>query len=332
MVCAWTGAKLLQAERATSTITRVRSLELGQDGDLVFLDNPRYLRDLPKTRATACLLEAHHAAALPAQTAALVTPDPYRALAIVLGHIYPNALSPQSVFAASGISPGALLHPECRLEDDVVVDPGAVIGPDVEIGAHSVVGANAVIAAGVRVGRHCSVGAGASVSHALIGDHVIIHPGVRIGQDGFGFAMGAKGHRKVPQLGRVIIQDHVEIGANTTIDRGSSRDTVIGEGTKIDNLVQIAHNVVIGRHCVIVAQVGISGSCTLGDFVVIGGQAGLAGHLTIGSGAQIAASSGLMHSIPAGEKWGGTPAQPLKNWLRETALLRKLNRKNPHTS
>ena len=136
----------------------------------------------------------------------------------------------------------------------------------------------------MTIGRGCYVGPGASVTHALVGDRVILHAGVRIGQDGFGFAMGAKGHLKVPQIGRVIIQDDVEIGANSCVDRGALKDTVIGEGTKIDNLVQIGHNVVIGRHCVIVGQTGISGSAELGDFVVMGGQSGAVGHIKIGAG------------------------------------------------
>jgi UDP-3-O-[3-hydroxymyristoyl] glucosamine N-acyltransferase len=156
---------------------------------------------------------------------------------------------------------------------------------------------------------------------------VILHPGVRIGQDGFGFAIGPRGHLKIPQVGRVIIQDDVEIGAGTAIDRGANRDTLIGEGTKIDNLVQIGHNVSVGRHCIIVAQSGISGSCTLGDFVAIGGQAGLAGHLNIGAGAQIAASAGVMTDIPAGQRWVGAPAQPQREFFREVATVRKLVRR-----
>jgi len=168
------------------------------------------------------------------------------------------------------------------------------------VGARSLIGAHCVIGPGVRIGRDCSIGAQTTVINALIGDRVILHPGVRIGQDGFGFAMSSKGHLKVPQIGRVVIQDDVEIGANTTVDRGSNRDTVIGEGSKIDNLVQIGHNVQVGRHCVVVYQTGISGSTTLGDFAVTGGQVGLAGHLTIGSGAQIGAKSGVMNDIPAG--------------------------------
>ena len=162
--------------------------------------------------------------------------------------------------------------------------------------------------------------------HALLGDRVYLHPGVRIGQDGFGFAMGPGGHLKVPQLGRVIIQNDVEIGANTTIDRGANRDTLIGEGTKIDNLVQIGHNVSVGRHCVIVAHVGVSGSTEIGDFVAIGGQAGVAGHLKVGSGAQIAAQSGVMNDVPAGERWGGAPAKPMREFMRELATLTRITK------
>jgi UDP-3-O-[3-hydroxymyristoyl] glucosamine N-acyltransferase len=166
------------------------------------------------------------------------------------------------------------------------------------------------------------------IQHALIGNRVIVHPGVAIGQDGFGFAAGPKGHLKVPLIGRVIIQDDVEIGANTTIDRGANRDTVIGEGTKIDNQVQIAHNVEIGRHCIIVAQVGISGSVRLGDFVAIGGQSGVNGHVSIGDGAQIAAVSVVHDDVPPGSRWGGVPARPVKEWFREMVALRKLAQKD----
>jgi UDP-3-O-[3-hydroxymyristoyl] glucosamine N-acyltransferase len=170
----------------------------------------------------------------------------------------------------------------------------------------------------VRIGRTCSIGAAVTVINACLGDRVIVHSGTRIGQDGFGFLMGPGGHQKIPQIGRVIIQDNVEIGANCTIDRGSGADTVIGEGTKIDNLVQIGHNVSIGRHCVIVSQCGISGSVTLEDFVTLAGQVGIADHITVGEGAQIGAQSGLMNDVPAGERWFGYPA------MRGPAYLRRL--------
>ena len=198
------------------------------------------------------------------------------------------------------------------------------MGPHAEIGAGTIIGAQSIIGPQVRVGRDCSISPQVSVLNAFLGNRVILHGGVRIGQDGFGFAMGPQGHLKVPQVGRVIIQDDVEIGANTTIDRGASRDTVIGEGTKIDNLVQIAHNVVIGRHCVIVAQVGISGSATLEDYVVLGGQVGVVGHVRIGMGAQIAATSNVNSDVPPGARWGGTPAKPVREWFREVTALKML--------
>ena len=318
------GAALPEGADPDSTVSGVAPLESAGGNDLAYMDNPKYADALARTGARACLVSRRFAAKVPAATVALVIDQPYHAYAEILARLYPAAARPGSSFGASGVSPGSFVHPTARLEHGVVVDPGAVIGPGAEIGAGTVVGAGAAIGPQVRIGRDCSMAAGASIANALIGNRVIIHPGARIGQDGFGYAMGRTGHRKVPQVGRVIIQDGVEIGANTTIDRGASRDTVIGEGTKIDNLVQIAHNVVIGRHCIIVAQVGISGSATLEDFVVLGGQVGVVGHVRIGIGAQIAGSSNVNSDVPPGARWGGTPAKPMRDWFREITTLKTL--------
>ncbi|MDP3254990.1 MAG: UDP-3-O-(3-hydroxymyristoyl)glucosamine N-acyltransferase [Bosea sp. (in: a-proteobacteria)] len=318
------GAALPEGADPARRFTGAAALEQAGPADIAYMDNPKYTEALAATAAGLCLVSPRFAERVPAGTLALVTPTPYHAFAKILARFFPAALKPGSVFASQGVAPGAFVHATAVLEAGVTVDPGAVIGPGAEIGSGTVVASHAVIGPQVRIGRDCSIGAGCSLQATLIGNRVIIHPGVRIGQDGFGFAMSPRGHMKVPQIGRVIIQDDVEIGANTCIDRGASRDTVIGEGTKIDNLVQIGHNVVVGRHCVIVSQVGIAGSSTLEDFVVLGGQVGLAGHLTIGMGAQIAAQSGVAGDVPRGAKYGGYPAQPALSWARESAMLKSL--------
>ncbi|WP_417669013.1 UDP-3-O-(3-hydroxymyristoyl)glucosamine N-acyltransferase [Roseibium sp.] len=321
-IAEWGEAEILRGDE-TLDVTGVAPVEDAAAGALVFFDNTAYLDKLTETKAAAVLVAKKHQDKVPEGAAVLLCKEPYRSWAMILAKLYPAAMVPVSD-AAKGIHPKAVVDEKASLEDGVVVEAGAVIMAGAEIGAGTVIRANAVVGENVRIGRDGVVGANCSVQHALVGDRVYLHPGVCIGQDGFGYAMGPGGHLKVPQIGRVIIQDNVEIGANTTIDRGANRDTVVGEGTKIDNQVQVGHNVVIGRHCVIVSQVGLSGSCTLEDYVAIGGQTGVRGHVTIGMGAQIAGVSIVNDDVPAGGRYGGTPAKPVKQWFRELAAIRKL--------
>jgi UDP-3-O-[3-hydroxymyristoyl] glucosamine N-acyltransferase len=323
-----TGARVTADADSALRICRVVPLEEARAGDLSFFSHPRHRAALAATRASACFVRPRHAALVPPSTVVIETDDPQRAVAAVLAALFPASVHPDSLFGATGLSRGANVHPDAHLEDGVVVDPGAVIGPRAEIGTGTKIGANAVIGPDVRIGRNCAIGPHASVLYALIGDRVILHAGAKIGQDGFGFVLGEKSHAKIPQIGRVIIQDDVEIGANTAVDRGALVDTVIGEGTKIDNLVQVGHNVMIGRHCIIVAQTGISGSTCVDDFVLLGGQVGVAGHLHIGPGAQIAAQSGIVRDVDAGARLAGTPARPIRAYLRDKVARARADVKN----
>lgn len=314
-----TGAEIAPGGDAGLQVSNVLPLSEAGPTHLSFLDNKKYLPQLQVTKATACLIHPALAGRLPAGTVGLLTKQPYVGFARSLMLFYPQ--SSRSMIAQPG---QPAIDPTARIEEGAEIEPGVVVGPGAEIGRGARIAAGAVIGANVTIGRQTYIGALATLSHAMVGDRVTIHSGVRIGQDGFGFAMGRAGHLKVPQIGRVIIQDDVEIGANTTIDRGALKDTIIGEGTKIDNLVQIGHNVVIGRHCVIVAQTGISGSAELGDFVVMGGQSGVVGHIKVGAGAQIAGASHAKEDVLPGARVGGTPAKPFRTWAREIALLKRL--------
>ena len=323
-----TGAQPLDGAPLDRPISNIAPLDLAGPHDLTFLDNMKYAGQLASTRAGVCLVAERFEKGAPKGLAVLRARDPYRAFVTVMRELYPEAMRPSSLFDAKGVAPGTFVHASARLENGVVVDPGAVIGPRAEIGAGTVIGANAVIGPSVRIGRDGSIGAGTTISNCLIGDRVIIHPGCHIGQDGFGYVVTNGAHQKVPQIGRVIIQDDVEIGAGTTVDRGAIRDTVIGEGTKIDNLVQVGHNVMIGRHCMIVAQTAIAGSAALGDMVVLGGRVAINNHIKVGEGAHVAATSNVNDDVPPGGRYGGTPAKPVKQWIREMLVLERLAQEN----
>jgi len=296
----------------------VAPLDQATEQHISFLDNRKYAEAFSVSKAGAAVIAEEFVSRAPTGMSLLVSKEPYMAYARIAQAFYPRSRPIPEVAPTAWIDPSAIISSDCRIE------AGAFIGAKAEIGAGCLISANAVIGIGVVLGEDCIVGPNASIANALIGNNVNIYPGVRIGQDGFGFASGAQGHVKIPQLGRVIIGNNVEIGANTTIDRGAGPDTIIGDGTMIDNLVQIGHNVHVGRGCVIVSQAGVSGSTHLGDFVVIAGQVGVTGHLKIGTGAKLAAQSGVMRDVGPGETVGGYPAVPMKDWLRQSALIQRM--------
>ncbi len=306
-------------------IVDVATLDLAGEANVTFLDNAKYVDQARETRAAACLIREDLVHVLPDGVAALITDEPYRGYARVAAAFYPDAAEPNPLQPAlAGIAIGAVIDPEAEIGDDCQIASGAVIEVGARIGSRCRIGANATIGRGVVLGSDCIVGPGVTLNHCLIGSRAVIHAGARIGQDGFGFAMGPMGHVKVPQIGRVIIEDDVEVGANSTIDRGSGPDTVIGRGCKIDNLVMIAHNVKLGPGCIVVAQSGISGSTEIGAGTVIAAQVGIAGHLKIGDRVRFAARSGVMKDVRAGETLGGAPAVPIKQWLRQVVALNRL--------
>ena len=300
----------------------VAPLDRAGTEQLSFLDNQKYIDSFETSEAAACIVAPGLAGRAPKGMALLLSAAPYKAYALAAQAFYPVAPPEPHIAETATIEPSAQVDRTCRVE------PGVVIGAHAIVGKNCLIGANVVIGPAVEIGEGVVVGACASLSHCLIGDRTRIYPGVRIGQDGFGFSPDPGGHTKVPQLGRVIVGDDVEIGANSTIDRGSGPDTIIGQGCWIDNLVQIGHNVELGRGCVVAGMVGLSGSTKIGDFVFLGGQVGIVGHITIGSGVKVAGQSGVTKDVPPGVTLGGTPAMPIRDWHRQTILLSRLSDKD----
>jgi len=321
-------AEIGEAELSDGTdpgrvICDVAPLDRAGPTDLSFLENRRYAAEFEVSGAGACVVAPAFVKRAPEGMALLVSAKPYRSYALMAQAFYPPAV------AVAGVHPTALIDPAASVDATAEIGPYAVVGARAEVGPRCRIGPHAVIGPGVVLGADTAVLDGASVACSLIGERVTIYQGARIGQDGFGFAMDPAGHVRVPQVGRVLIGDDSEIGANVTIDRGAGPDTVIGRGCMIDNLVQIGHNVEIGEGSVIVAQAGVAGSSKLGRFVALGAQAGVAGHLALGDGARLAAASGLMDDIEPGQEYCGLPAIPCRQfWRLQVRLARMMDKKD----
>lgn len=326
-------AVLADEKFADIQVKSVAALSGAGPDELSFLDNIKYKSDFMSSKAGACIVSEKMREFAPSGMAVLISQNPYKSYALAATLFFPDSVS--SAYyggykcgkSDGNVAPSAVIDPSAKIGEGCFIGPNVVIEAGVQLGKGTRVEAGSIICASVQLGDACHIGSNCNLSHCIVGNAVRVHNGSCIGQDGFGFALDPAGFVPVPQLGRVIIGDHVNIGANTTIDRGSSGDTVIGRGSIIDNLVQIGHNVQIGDGCVVVAQVGISGSTKVGSYSMLGGQAGVAGHIEIGSGVRIGAQSGISKSIPDGMEVMGTPAQEKRAHWKELATLKRLTRK-----
>ncbi len=310
---------------ADASFSDLTSLELAQPDMVSFFTSPKLAKQLAATKAGAVLISEKNSGLCPPQTQAIICHDPYRAMAIVAQAFYP--LAAQSRPMPGEGQEGAMVHPTARLGENVTIELGAMIGRNAEIGDNCVIGAGDMIGHGVVIGHDCMIGPQTTIGYSLLGNRVIVQAGARLGTDGFGFAPGSA-HLKIPQLGRLIVQSDVEVGANATLDRGAAGDTIIGEGTKLDNLVHIAHNAEIGRHCFFAACSAVAGSTKIGDYVQIGGMAGIAGHLEIGAHSLVGAQSLVTKSFPENSSISGAPARPRNELYRDLAFLSKLRKQS----
>ncbi len=320
-VCELTGA--LPINNSTA-ITDCNTLKDSKNSEITFFNNIKYTNDLQNTKALACFIEEKNANKLPITTIPIVVKDPHLAFTLVLQHIY------QEVLDSNHISLSAKINPTAHIGENVFIGEHSVIEANVKIGNNSYVGHNTVIGAGVTIGENTIIYSNATIKYTTIGNNCTLHDGVRIGQEGFGFVPNSQGHIKIPQVGSVAIHNNVELGANTCIDRAALGETIVGDGTKIDNMVHIAHNVHIGKHCFITAGACFGGSTIIDDFVSISGNSTIAPHIRIESGSQIAGGSGVASSVPANSRMGGVPAIPIMQLWKQQALLNKLFNKENH--
>lgn len=323
-IAAEVGAELLDPSTGDIMICDIASLDAAGPGELSFFNHSRHLNAFRATQASAVVTTRDLARNGPDGVCLMSVAQPQLAFARIGLLYYPSHRPEPNISADARIDPTAVIGKASR------IDAGAVVGANAEVGPGCHIACHAVIGSGVVLGSDCAIGANSCISHAIIGARVQIATGASIGGQGFGFVPTPNGRLRIPQLGRVIIEDDVEIGANCTIDRGSTGDTSIGAGTVLDNLVHIAHNVRLGRYCVICGQVGIAGSTVVGDGVMIGGQVGISDHLHIGSGARIASKSGVIRDVKEGEAVGGYPAMPIREWHKQTATNFRLSQRRPN--